>query len=80
MATNQPRERERAGYLRDNAEAGEGGAQAETGRPQAEHGQYGMVREDSPEAGKLTERQIRGVEALPEDGEDAAAQDRAGPT
>lgn len=67
MATNQPRERERAGYLRDEADDGaRTGVHAETGKPQAEHSQYGMVREKSPEAEGLNERQIRGVEPKPE--------------
>lgn len=32
------------------------------GRPEAEHSQYGLVREDDEDAGKLTEPQIRGTE------------------
>lgn len=62
MATNQPRERERAGMLPDAADDGaRTGVQAERGQPQAEHSQYGLVREGSREARGLNERQIRGV-------------------
>jgi len=32
------------------------------GRPEAEHSQYGLVREDDPQAKHLSERQIRGIE------------------
>lgn len=63
MATNQPRERERAGLLR-GADATE--AQAERGQPEAEHGLYGMVRKGSAAAKDLSERQIRGVESTTE--------------
>lgn len=66
MATNQPKETERAGYLGDQADDGSRtGIQAERGRPQAEHSQYGLVRENSPQAQGLSERQVRGVEATP---------------
>jgi hypothetical protein len=67
MATNQPKHTERAGYLSNQADDGaRTGIQAERGRPQAEHGQYGLVREKSPQAEGLTERQIRGLEATPD--------------
>lgn len=67
MASNQPKETERAGYLGDQADDGaRTGIQAERGRPQAEHGQYGLVREKSPQAEGLTERQIRGIAATPD--------------
>lgn len=36
---------------------------AERGKPEAEHGQYGLVREGSSEAEGLSEEQIRGVES-----------------
>lgn len=66
MASNQPKAAERAGYLGDQADDGaRTGIQAERGRPQAEHGQYGLVREKSPQAEGLTERQIRGLEPVP---------------
>jgi hypothetical protein len=32
------------------------------GRPEAEHSQYGLVRDDDSKAHKLTEPQIRGIE------------------
>jgi hypothetical protein len=32
------------------------------GKPGAEHSMYGMVREDTPDAQALDEREIRGVE------------------
>lgn len=35
---------------------------AATGRPDAEHGQYGMRRDDAPGADTASEREIRGVE------------------
>lgn len=39
----------------------------ERGRPEAEHGAYGMVRDDAPPL--LSEREIRGVEpAAPDEG------------
>lgn len=38
--------------------------QAEIGRPAAEYGQYGMVREGSREAQGLSEPQIRGTEPM----------------
>jgi hypothetical protein len=66
MAINPARERERAGMTRDAADGGAGAATpAERGQPEAEHGQYGMVREHSEEARGLTERQIRGVDPRP---------------
>lgn len=62
MATNQPRDRERAGMLPDAADDGaRTGVPAERGAPEAEHGQYGMVREGSKAAEGLSEPQIRGV-------------------
>lgn len=38
--------------------------QAEIGRPAAEYGQYGMVREGSHETQGLSEPQIRGTEPM----------------
>ncbi len=67
MATNQPRERERAGML-PGADAAD--VPAERGKPDAEHGLYGMVRQGSTAAEGLTERQIRGVEPMPEQAQD----------
>lgn len=62
MATNQPRERERADMRPDAADDGaRTGVQAERGAPEAEHSQYGLVREDSKAAKGLSEPQIRGV-------------------
>jgi hypothetical protein len=34
------------------------------GKPRAEHSMYGMVREDTPDAQALDEREIRGVEPV----------------
>lgn len=70
MATNQPRERERAGML-PGADAAT--VPAERGQPEAEHGMYGMVRKGSPAAEGLTERQIRGVDPMPDPSEDKPA-------
>ncbi len=62
MATNQPRERERAGLRRDPDKEDDRKPGAERGKPAAEHGQYGLVREGSASSEGLTEAQIRGVE------------------
>lgn len=65
-ATNQLRERERADMPGDATDDDtRTGVPAERGQPEAEHGQYGLVREDSDNAKGLTERQIRGVDPKP---------------
>jgi hypothetical protein len=62
MASNQPREHERAGLRRDPAAQDPAKVPAERGVPDAEHGQYGLVREGSKEAEGLSEEQIRGTQ------------------
>ena len=64
MATQQPREREKA-VTRDPVAESPATPSAERGEPAAEHGQYGLVRKGSREAKGLTEEQIRGVKPKP---------------
>lgn len=62
MPTQQARVREQAGTRPGPAEgAARRGVQAERGAPEAEHSQYGLVREGSRAAQGLSEPQIRGV-------------------
>ncbi|MGC3985877.1 MAG: hypothetical protein QM777_14805 [Pseudorhodoferax sp.] len=62
MPTHEPRDRERAGPRPDAADdVARAGVHAERGVPEAEHSQYGLVREDSQAAEGLSEPQIRGT-------------------
>lgn len=56
-----------AGHGRDVDGTAPAQVQADVGKPSAEHGQYGMVREGSKEAQGLSEEQIRGVVPGPVD-------------